>query len=166
MNSNVLVSNLEQVGWKDFAPGEFLKVEFDHIGTAKIAKNDWFVLLKSVPVLDVAAIETLNQTYKDLTKRSPARMFSRGKYFILILLVDTIGADALEWLSGDGKLEFLESPDIITNGGGYSLMLIKDRKQIAMPKAVKLWDLLRAVEFTKRTNQALADYKDSLAESS
>jgi hypothetical protein len=163
MNSDVLVSNLEQVGWKDFAPGEFLKVDFDNIGTAKVAKNDWFVLLKSVPVLDVAAIETWNQAYKDLCKRSPARMFSRGKYFILMLLVDTIGADAPEWLSQGGKLEFLESPDVITRGGGYALMLVKDAKRVAMPQGVKLWDLLRAVEFTKRTTQALVDYRDSLA---
>jgi hypothetical protein len=163
MNSGLLVSNLEQVGWKDFAPGEFLNIGFDHIGTAKIAKNDWFVLLKSVPVLDVAAAETWNKNYRDLSKGSRARMFSRGKYFVLILLVDTIGADVLDWLAQDNRLEFLESPDLITGGGGYALMLIKSRKQIARPTTVKLWDPLRAVEFTQQTNQALANYRDSLA---
>ena len=50
----------------------------------------------------------------------------------------------------------------ITNGGGYTLMLVKDRKRILMPKTVKLWDLLRAIEFTNRTNQALDAYKNSL----
>jgi hypothetical protein len=164
MSIEILVGKLEQVGWKDFAPGTFLKVDFDSIGTTKIAKNDWFVLIKSVSILDVAAIETWNQRYRDLVKRSPARMFSRGKYFVLILLVDTVGADALEWLSEEGKLEFLEPPDVITNGGGYALLLIKDRKQVAMPKRVKLWDLLRATDLTNRTSQALADYRDSLAE--
>jgi hypothetical protein len=40
MSSQVLVGKLDQIGWKDFAPGAFLKVDFDQIGTAKIAKND------------------------------------------------------------------------------------------------------------------------------
>lgn len=42
-------------------------------------------------------------------------------------------------------------------------MLVKDRKRIFMPKTVKLWDLLRATEFANRTNQAVGDYKNSLA---
>jgi hypothetical protein len=163
MSSDVLVSNLEKVGWKDFAPGEFLKVDFDNIGKARIAKNNWFVLLKSVPVLDMVAIETWNSTYKDFLKRARSGLFSSGKYFILILLVDTIGADALDWLSQENKLGFLEAPETITNGGGYTLMLVKDRKRVFAPRTVKLWDALRATEFTNRTNQALGDYRNSLA---
>ena len=85
MSSDILVGNLEQVGWKDFAPGTFLKVDFDNIGKARIAKNNWFVLLKSIPVLDVAEIETWNKTYKDFSKRAQSGLFSSGKYFILIL---------------------------------------------------------------------------------
>lgn len=84
-------------------------------------------------------------------------LFSSGKYFILILLVDTIGAEVLTWLSQENKLNFLETTQTITNGGGYTLMLDKDRKQIFMPEAVKLWDLLRTTDFTNRTNQALGD---------
>ena len=163
MSSDILVGNLEKVGWKDFAPGTFLKVDFDHIGKAKIARNNWFVLLKAVPVLDVAEIETWNKTYKDFSKRAQSGLFSSGKYFILILLVDTIAADALDWLSQENKLGFLEPPKIITNGGGYTLMLVQDQKQIFVPKTVKLWDVLRATEFTNRTNQALGDYRNSLA---
>jgi hypothetical protein len=163
MSSDVLVSNLEKVGWKDFAPGEFLKVDFDNIGKARIAKNNWFVLLKSVPVLDMVAIETWNSTYKDFLKRARSGLFSSGKYFILILLVDTIGADALDWLSQENKLGFLEAPETITNGGGYTLMLVKDRKRVFAPRTVKLWDVLRATEFTNRTNQALGNYRNSLA---
>ena len=49
MSISLLVSNLKKVGWKDFTPGNFLKVDFDTIGKAKIAKNNWFVLIKSVP---------------------------------------------------------------------------------------------------------------------
>jgi hypothetical protein len=163
MSSDILVSNLEKVGWKDFAPAKFLEVDFDNIGKAKIAKNNWFVLLKSVPVLDMVEIETWNNTYKNFSKRARSGLFSAGKYFVLILLVDTIGADALDWLSQGNKLGFLETPETITNGGGYTLMLVKDRKRIFMPKAVKLWDLLRATEFVNRTNQALGDYMNSLA---
>jgi hypothetical protein len=163
MSIGQLVNNLEKVGWRDFTPGKFLKVDFDTIGTVKIAKNSWFVLLKSLPVLDMAVIETWNKIYKDFSKQALSGMFSSGKYFILILLVDTIGAEALVWLSQENKLDFLETDDTITNGGGYTLMLVKDRKQIFMPKTVKLWNLLRAVEFTNRTNQALVDYKNNLA---
>jgi hypothetical protein len=166
MSSDTLVSNLEKVGWKDFAPGKFLEVDFDNIGKAKIAKNNWFVLLRSVPVLNMVEIETWNNIYKNFSKRAQSGLFSSGKYFVLILLVDTIGADALDWLSQENKLGFLESPPkTITNGGGYALMLVKDRKQIFMPKAVKLWDVLRATDFTNRTNQALGDYRNRLAES-
>jgi hypothetical protein len=161
--SSDLVSNLEKVGWKDFAPGEFLKVDFDNIGKAKIAKNNWFVLLKSVPVLNMAEIETWNDIYKDFTKRSRSGMFSSGKYFVLILLVDTIGADAVEWLSQENQPGFLEVADTITNGGGYTLMVVKDRKRIFAPKGVKLWDLLRATDFTNRTNHAVGEYVTSLA---
>ena len=103
MSSDILVSKLKQVGWKDFAHGEFLKVDFDHIGTAKIAKNNWFILLKSVPVLDMAGLETWNKTYKDLAKRAQSGLFSSGKYFILTLLVDNIEADVLEMLSQENK---------------------------------------------------------------
>ena len=60
-------------------------------------------------------------------------------------------------------LDFLEPPDTNTNGGGYALMLVKDRKQIAMPRTVKLWDALRATEFVNRTDQALDACRDSLA---
>ena len=163
MSNENLVSNLEKVGWKDFAPGEFLKVDFDTIGKTKIAKNNWFVLLKSVPVLDMAAIETWTKTYKDFTKRARAGMFSSGKYFVLVLLVDTIGADAVDWLSQGNQLGFLAPPDTITRGGGYTLVVIKDRKRIFAPKGVKLWDLLRATDFTNRTNQAVGEYVNGLA---
>ena len=161
--SSDLVSNLEKVGWKDFAPGEFLKVDFDTIGRTKIAKNNWFVLLKSVPVLDMAEIETWTDIYKDFTKRARSGMFSSGKYFVLILLVDTLGADALDWLSQENQLGFLETPDTITNGGGYTLMVVQDRKRIFAPRGVKLWDALRATDFTNRTNQAVGDYVNSLS---
>jgi len=163
MSMSTLVRNLKKVGWKDFSPGKFLKVDFDTIGKAKIAKNNWFVCIKSVPVLDMTEIEAWNNTYKKFTKQAQSGLFSSGKYFILILLADTIGADALVWLSQDNKLDFLETTQTITNGGGYTLMLVKDRKQILMPKTVKLWDVLRATEFSNRTNQALGDYKNSLA---
>ena len=163
MSINVLVSNLKKVGWKDFSPGEFIKVEFDTIGKTKIAKNNWFVLLKSVPVLDMAEIETWNNVYKNFSKKALSGLFSSGKYFVLILLVDTIGADALAWLSQGNQLDFLETTDTITNGGGYTLVLVKDRKHIFGPKTVKLWNLLRATELTNRTNQALGEYKSTLA---
>lgn len=163
MSISLLVSNLKKVGWKDFTPGNFLKVDFDTIGKAKIAKNNWFVLIKSVPILDMAEIENWNNTYKNFSKQAQSGLFSSGKYFILILLVDAIDADALAWLSQENKLDFLEITQTITNGGDYTLMLVKDRKQIFMPKTVKLWNLLRATEFTNRTNQALGCYKNSLA---
>lgn len=163
MSSDVLIGNLQKVGWKDFAPGEYLKIGFDHIGKAKIARNNWFVLLKSVPVLDMAGIETWSKTYKDFAKRSRSGLFSSGKYFVLVLLVDTIGADALDGLSEENMPSFLETPDTITGGGGYTLVVVKDRKRILAPQGVKLWDMLRATEFTNRTNQAVGEYLNSLA---
>jgi hypothetical protein len=164
MSSEVLVSHLENAGWSDFGPGTFLKVDFDHIGKAKIARNNWFVLLKSVPVLDTAEIESWSDTYRDLAKRSLSGLFTSGKYFVLILLVDTVAPDAVQWLAEGNEIGFLETPDIITNGGGYTLLLIRDRQQVAMPKRVRLWDMLQATEFTKRTHQALVDYRDAPSE--
>jgi len=162
MTSDILVSNLEKIGWKDFAPGEFLKVDFDNIGKAKVARNNWFVLLKSVSVLTMAEIESWSKSYQDFLKRSRSGLFSSGKYFVLMLLVDTVEADALNWLLQEDKQGFLQVSDTITNGGGYTLMLVKDRQQIFMPKTVKLWNALRASDFTNRTNQALGNYKNSL----
>lgn len=162
MSLNLLVNNLKKVGWKDFTPGEFLKVEFDTIGKAKIARNNWFVLVKSVAVLDSTEIESWSNTYKKFAKQALSGLFSSGKYFIMILLVDTIDADTLTWLSEGNQLDFLETTGTITNGGGYTLMLVKDKGRILMPKTVKLWDMLRAVEFTNRTNQALGEVKNSL----
>ena len=157
MSSDILVSNLKKVGWKDFAPGEFLKVDFDNIGKAKVARNNWFVLLKSVPVLNMTEIETWNKTYKDFTKRARSGLFSSGKYFVLMLLADSVETDALNWLLQEDKQGFLQVSDTITNGGGYTLVLVKDRQQIFMPKTVKLWDALRASDFINRTNQALGN---------
>ena len=162
MSLNLLVNNLKKVGWKDFTPGEFLKVEFDTIGKAKIARNNWFVLVKSVAVLDSTEIESWSTTSKKFAKQALSGLFSSGKYFIMILLVDTIDADTLTWLSEGNQLDFLETTGTITNGGGYTLMLVKDKGRILMPKTVKLWDMLRAVEFTNRTNQALGEVKNSL----
>ena len=80
MSSDILVNSLEEVGWRDFAPGEFLKVDFDNIGKARIAKNNWFVLLKSVPVLDVAEIEYHHQwrrLYPDVGQRSETNSYAQ-----------------------------------------------------------------------------------------
>lgn len=71
-----LVSNLKKVGWKNFSPGKFLRIDFDNIDTAKIAKNNWFVLLKSVPVLDMAEIEIWNNNYKNFSKQALSGLFS------------------------------------------------------------------------------------------
>ena len=36
MGFEQLVSHLEKAGWKDFCPGEFLKIQFDIIGRSKV----------------------------------------------------------------------------------------------------------------------------------
>ncbi len=162
MSDNVLIANLEKTGWKAFAPGEFLGVDFDQIGKAKIARNNWFLLLKSIPLLDAAGLDTWNEHYAHFSKRSRAGMFSSGKYFILILLVDSVGKDALERFAEGNDIGFLQLPDDITRGGGYTLMIVKDRKQILTPKKVVLWDVLRATDFVKQTHQAVADYVNRL----
>jgi hypothetical protein len=79
-----LVGHLKKAGWSKFSPGEFLGVEFDTIGKARIARNDWFVVVKAIPVLDVAALEAWNDHYARFWKRAPARLFSSGKYFMRV----------------------------------------------------------------------------------
>jgi hypothetical protein len=162
MSSEGLVSKLKNAGWKDFAPGEFFSVNFETIGKAKVAKNNWFALLKSLPVLDTNELEIWNKNYKVFLKKSQAGMFSSGKFFVLILLVDTVGPDAVEQISREKKLEFLEMPDDIMRGGGYVLMFVKDQKKIYMPKKIKLSGWLHAVDFAKNTHRALDAYKNSL----
>jgi hypothetical protein len=162
MSSEVLVSELKNAGWKDFAPGEFFGVDFEAIGNAKVAKNNWFALLKSLPVLGTAELETWGKNYKTFLKKSQAGMFSSGKYFILFLLVNTVGPDALEQISREKKLEFLEMPDDIMRGGGYTMMFVKDQKKIYTPKKIVLSNWLRAIDFAKNTHRALDDYKNSL----
>ena len=162
MSNDDLINSLKKAGWKDFESGEFFGVEFDKIGNAKVARNNWFALLKFLPVLDAAEIETWNNNYKFFLKKSPAGMFSSGKYFVLFLLVDTVGADALEKISREKKLAFLEMPDDIMRGGGYVLMLVKDQKKIFMPKKIKLSNWMYAIDFAKNTHRALDEYKNSL----
>ncbi len=162
MNSDILVSRLQKIGWKDFAPGKFVKVDFDQIGHVKIAKNNWFVLIKSISLLNADEIEFWNNTYQHFLKKTLSGMFSSGKYFILILLVDSIDGDTLDLITQENKPALFVPPQKITNGGGYALMLVKDRNQIFMPKAVKLWDVLHASEFTNQTNQVLHEHKNSL----
>ena len=162
MSIDVLVSYLRKTGWREFSPGEFLGVAFDTIGEARIARNDWFVLLKSMPELDVAALDTWNDHYAHFWKRTPARMFSRGKYFVLILLVETVAPDAAELFSSGDDLGLLENPEEITRGGGYPMLVIEDWKQILMPKKVELWEPVRATEFARQTHRAVVDYLDSL----
>ena len=160
--SEGLIAQLKKAGWADFSPGEFLGVEFDAIGTAKLARNNWFALLKSIPVLDVAGLDAWNERYAQFAKKSPAGMFSSGKYFVLLLLVDTVGADAVERFARGPELGILKNPEQITRGGGYTMMVIKDRKQILMPKEVALLDALRANDFAKQTHQAVIDWITSL----
>lgn len=162
VSSDLLVRDLARIGWKDFAGGEFLDVEFDVIGKTKIAKNNWFVLLKTVPVLGMAEIEAWNDIYGRFTKRSRSGLFSSGKYFFLILLVDTTEADALEWLSREEMRGFLETPKTITNGGGIAALFARDRNTIFMAENVRLWDVLRATDLVNKTTRALVDYGNSL----
>ena len=161
MSNEQLISNLQNMGWKDFAPGEFKGFNFEQVGQAKVDRYNWFVLIQSLPVLDVPTLETWNQNYKELAKKARAGFVSSGKYFVLILLIDTISADLLELLSKEDKLDLLKMPDI-TRGGGYTLMLIKDRQKIFMPKSVSLSPLLKATEWNKQTYMALDTYKNSL----
>jgi hypothetical protein len=161
MSNDPLVSQLKKVGWADFSPGEFLGVDFDAIGKAKVARNNWFALLKSIPVLDGAGLDAWNGHYAHFSKKSPAGMFISGKYFVLILLVDTVSADAVERFAQE-EMGFLQNPDQIARGGGYTMLVIKDRKQILMPKRVELWNAVRALEFAKRTHQAVVDYINGL----
>jgi len=151
-----------KAGWRDLASGEFLGVEFDQIGKAKVARNNWFVMLKSTPLLDGIELDAWNDNYEYFSKRTQAGMFTSGKYFVLILLVDTVAADAVERFAQGAELGFLGTPEEITHGGGYTLMVIKDRKQILMPKKIVLWDLLRATEFAKQTHQAVVGYTNTL----
>ncbi len=160
MTVDVLANHLKKAGWKEFSAGEFLGVPFDAIGKARIARNNWFVILKSIPVLDEAALDAWNDHYAHFWKKAPARLFSAGKYFVLILLVETVAPDAVERFASGDDLGLLKKPEEITGGGGYPILVIKDRKQILMPKKVVLWEPLRATEFAKRTHQAVVDYVD------
>ncbi len=162
MSNEVLVKHLAKAGWKDFSPDEFLGVAFDQVGKAKVARNNWFVLLKSIPTLDAAALDTWSAHYAHFVKKSQSGMFTSGKYFILILLVDSMTADAVKRLGQEPLPGFLALSDEITRGGGYTLLVIKDRKRILMPKKIVLWDALRATEFAQKTHQAVVDYLNSL----
>ena len=81
---------------------------------------------------------------------------------MLILLVETVAPDAVERFASGNDLGLLEKPEGITGGGGYLMLVLKDRKQILMPKNVVLWEPLRATKFARGTHQAVVDYLDSL----
>jgi len=161
MNLEALTNHLVRAGWQNFAAGKFFDLDFDSLGTAKIAKNSWSILVKSLPVLDAAAIDLWNAHYKTLIKKTPAGFFNSGKYFVLVLVVETISPDGLEKLNQAGTIGFLEMPSSILRGGGYTLLLIKDRGKIFMPKTVALPPLLGFTETAKATHRALESYAAS-----
>jgi len=163
MGTESLVSNLKKVGWKDFAPGEFINIEFEQIGKTKLARNNWFVLIKSLPVLNRSTMESWNANYAKFYKKSQAGMFSSGKYFVLMLLVDTISPDALTEISQEGPPDFLVMPGDIFRGGGFTLMLVKDIGRVFLPKKVTVSHYLKAIDFVKNTIAALEDFQKSLA---
>jgi len=162
MTVNGLVSHLEKAGWRDFSAGDFLGVTFDAIGKAKLARNNWFAVVKSIPRLDAAALDTWNGHYAHMWKKAPARLFSSGKYFVLILLVEEITPDALERLAKRDSVTLLEHPEEITRGGGYPLLAIRGQQYVLMPKKVVLWEPLRAKEFAGRTHKAVVAYLKGL----
>jgi hypothetical protein len=162
MSIPLLVQHLEKAGWQDFGPGTLFKTAFDTIGKARVAKNNWFILIKSIPMMGKAEIEQWTAAYQQFSKRALSRMFSRGTYFVLILLVETLGEDGVAWLAQGNSPEFLEGNQTITNGGGFTLLLLTDRKKIFMPKNVKLWNALRATAFVNQTYRALVHYKNEL----
>jgi hypothetical protein len=162
MTVNGLVSHLEKVGWSDFSPGDFLGVTFDAIGKAKLARNNWFAVVKSIPRLDAAALDTWNGHYAHMWKKAPARLFSSGKYFVLILLIEEIAPDALERLVKRDDVALLENPEEITGGGGYPLLAVRGQQHVLMPKKVVLWELVRAKAFAGRTHRAVVDYLKGL----
>ena len=162
MTVNGLVPHLEQADWKDFAPGEFLGVTFEAIGKAKLARNNWFALVKSIPELDEAALDAWGDHYALSWRKAPARLFSRGKYFVLILLVEEVTPNALERLANRDDVALLENPEEITGGGGYPLVAMRGQQHVLMPKKVVLWEPLRAKEFPGRTRKAAVDYLNGL----
>lgn len=162
MNSDALAGQLKKAGWNQFAPSEFLGVEFDAVGKATTARCNWFVLLKSIPLLDAAGLDAWSSHYAHFAKRAPATMFRSGKYFILLLLVDALSVEAAARLSKGPLPGFLEDPDKITGGGGYTIVILQDRKQVLMPRQVVLWDKVRAAEFVKRTHQAVMDFMTAM----
>ena len=161
MDTEFLVRKLKLVGWKAFAPGQFLDVDFDQIGKATVSRNDWFVLLQSIQVLDADALENWTRVYQAFSKKARGGFFTAGKYFVLILLVDKIDEQVLEQFSWVGPPGFLTMPDDIPRGGGLTLMLVKNRHEIFKPKPIELAKKLRATGFIKKTYKALEDYKNS-----
>jgi hypothetical protein len=162
MTLEALASHLEEAGWKDFSPGEFLGVTFEAIGKAKLARNNWFALLKSIPQLDEAALDAWGDHYAHFWKKTPARMFSGGKYFVLILLVETITPATVERLASRDDVTLLDDPEEITRGGGYPVLAIRGQQHVLMPRKVVLWEPLRAKAFAGRTHKAVVDYLNGL----
>ena len=73
-------------------------------------------------------------------------------------------ADAMERFAQEDGVGMLQNPERITGGGGYAMLVIKDRKQILMPKKVTLWDAVGGLGFLKRTHKAVLDYVNGLGE--
>lgn len=161
MDTEFLVRKLKLVGWKAFATGHFFDVEFDQIGKATVSRNNWHVLLKSIQVLDADALETWNNIYQEFSEKARGGFFTAGKYFVLILLVDKIDEQVLEQFSWVGPPGFLKMPDDIPRGGGLTLMLVKNRHEIFIPKPIDLAKKLHAKGFVRKTYKALEDYKNS-----
>lgn len=81
---------------------------------------------------------------------------------MLILLIEEIGAEALERLANRDEVALLKNPEEITRGGGYPLMAIRGQQHVLMPKKVVLWEPLKARAFAGRNHEAVVKYLNAL----
>ena len=163
MDKRKLVGYLRKVGWKEFTHGDFFDIKFDLIGKSKTDGKDWFVLLKSLEEMDAATLARWNANYQKISKKSRSGIFTLGRYFVLILVAYTISEDVLQQLLWVGLPDMLKAPEDITRGGGFTLLLVIDRKEIFKPKTMEVSNSIGSTELTTDTYRALNAFKNKLS---
>jgi len=119
MKVDDLKYRLSDIGWKDIAPGRYMGIDFDIIGSRRFLFTKWTVLVKRINSLDrdeIAKWQTLFQTFSEKSKS-----WWVGKCFLLCLLVDHVSGDLLDLLTAKDSFGLLGA--VRMKGGGGNILI-------------------------------------------
>lgn len=146
MNFNNLAYQLQIDGWTVYGPGMHNGMPFDLVGQRKCNLSQWNILVKTVPVLDIAATMVWKNNFTYLS--NAAKSWWWGKCFVLCLVAQQIAPEALYTLQGDSFGLF--GVFRMKGGGGRIMIADESTRQVYGKVPSVPLDAHKMTESTKR----------------